>query len=170
MTPNALPKRWWLPPLLWSLAFLAGLIYTCASSETAREVVGKAVKNLVGLLATPFILEATTALVGLTIVVLWNQWRIQQEGDGWVYLAKTEPDAARVEAGADKAEHRLAAVVVSEWPDAELDFEARLAVAEGYLELGLGREALEHLSLLSAEEQAHEKAAALRLKASALLG
>lgn len=167
MDTTALPKRWWLPPLLWSLAFLAGTLIVLASSATAREVVGIAVKNLVGLLATPFILEATTAIIGLTIVVLWNQWRIQKEGDGWVYLARTEPDAASVEAGADKAERRLAAVVLPEPPDAELGFEARLAIAEGYLELGLQKEALEHLAMLSSDEQSHEKATALRRKAEA---
>lgn len=168
MTPTGLPKRWWLAPLLWSLAFLAALTLALVFSATAREVVAKGMMNIFGLLATPFILETFTAIVGLTLVILWNQWRIQKEGDGWVYLAKTEPDAVSVEAGADKAERRLAAVVLPEKPDAALDFEARLAVAEGFLELGLGREALEHLDLLTPEEQAQARAAALRVKAASL--
>ncbi|HCN27834.1 MAG TPA: hypothetical protein DIT64_03435 [Verrucomicrobiales bacterium] len=168
MTPNGLPKRWWLPPLLWTAAFLAVLIPALVFSATAREVAAKGLMNILGLLATPFILETVTALAGLALVLAWNQWRIQKDGDGWVYLAKTEPDPASLAAGADKAEHRLAAVVLAEKPDSALDFEARLAVAEGYLELGLGREALEHLDMLAPDEQAHERAAALRVKAASL--
>ena len=170
MARTALPPRWWLTPLLYAVAALTGGVAVLVFSATAREVVGRAFSMLVGALATPFILETATAIAGLVIVITINQWRLNREGDGWVYLAKTEPDADRVAAGADPASARLEAVVLPEAPDAAVDFEGRMAMAEGYLELGLAREALEHLDRLSAEEQTHERARRLRSQAQAQLG
>jgi len=170
MARTALPPRWWLVPLLYAVVALTAGVAVLAFSATAREVVGRAFSMLVGALATPFILESVTALAGLVIVITINQWRLNREGDGWVYLAKTEPDADSVAAGADPASARLEAVVLPEAPDATVDFESRLAVAEGYLELGLAREALEHLDRLDAEEQTHERAQRARTAALAKLG
>lgn len=169
MARTALPPRWWLAPLLYAVAALAAGVAVLAISATAREVVGRAFSMLVGALATPFILESVTALAGLVIVITINQWRLNREGDGWVYLAKTEPDADSVAAGADPATQRLEAVVLPEAPDAAVDFESRLAVAEGYLELGLAREALEHLDRLDAREQTHERAQRARAAVEAQL-
>jgi uncharacterized membrane protein len=145
MARTALPPRWWLTPLLYAVAALAAGVTVLVFSATAREVVSRAFSMLVGALATPFILESVTALAGLAIVITINQWRLNREGDGWVYLAKTEPDAT-------------------------VDFEGRLAMAEKYLELGLAREALDHLDQLSAEEQSHERARHARAAALAQLG
>ncbi len=170
MARTALPPRWWLTPLLYGVTALAAGIAVLVFSTTAREVVGRAFSMLVGALATPFILETATAIAGLVIVITINQWRLNREGDGWVYLAKTEPDADSVAAGADPATARLEAVVLPEAPDAAVDFEGRMAMAEGYLELGLAREALDHLDRLSAEEQTHERARRLRSQAQAQLG
>jgi uncharacterized membrane protein len=169
MVRNPLPPRWWLAPLLYTLAGLAGLGVVLAVSATAREVVAKAVMMLAGALATPFILETATALFGLVLVILINQWRLQREGDGWVYLAKTEPDARSVADGADPATRRLEGVILPEKPDAAVDFEGRLAMAEGYLELGLAREALDQLDRLSPAEQALERVRLARAAAEARL-
>lgn len=169
MARTALPPRWWLTPLLYAVAALAAGVTVLVFSATAREVVGRAFSMLVGALATPFILETVTAVAGLVIVITINQWRLNREGDGWVYLAKTEPDDDRLAAGADPATTRLEAVVLPEAPDAAVDFEGRLAMAEGYLELGLAREALDHLDRLSAGEQTHERAQRARAAALAQL-
>ncbi len=59
-------------------------------SPTASEVVWQAAANFFGLVTTPFILEATVALLGLTAVMTYNQWRISKEGDGWVVLPEDE--------------------------------------------------------------------------------
>jgi uncharacterized membrane protein len=163
MARTALPPRWWLAPLLYTLAALAAGGTALVFSATAREVVSRALALLVGALATPFILESVTALAGLVIVITINQWRLNREGDGWVYLATTDPNGTT----ADPATARLDAV---EPPDAKTDFESRLAVAEGYLELGLAREALEHLDRFDAQEQAHERVQRARAAAQAKLG
>ncbi|MBB5039896.1 hypothetical protein [Prosthecobacter dejongeii] len=136
-------KRWWVSPLLFTATLITATVIVCKVSDTAREVLAKAVMMVAGALATPFILESSIAIVGLVVVVAINQWRLQKEGDGWVYLAKTEPDAA-------------------------LDFKARLAIAEGYLELGLAKEALDHLNMLSAEEQKNPQVKAVRQRAEKL--
>ncbi len=170
MARSPFPPRWWLAPLLYGTVALAALGLVLGFSATAREVVARAVSMLVGALATPFILETVTAITGLVLVITINQWRLNREGDGWVYLAKTEPDADSVAAGADPATARLEAVVLTEAPDAALDLDGRLAMAEGYLELGLAREALHHLDRLSPAEQAHERARKARDQALAMLG
>jgi hypothetical protein len=91
MTPQAEHRRWWLGPLLWSLAFLGGLITACVVSEEAREVIGEGVGYLLGFFSTPFILEASAALAGLGIVMIINNLRLAREGDGWVEMeVKTE--------------------------------------------------------------------------------
>ena len=100
MTAPIPHRRWWLTPLLFSLGLLAALGTVWTVSATAREVLSKAVMMLVGALATPFILESSIAVIGLVIVVVINQRRLQKEGDGWVYLAQTEPDAKALAEGA----------------------------------------------------------------------
>lgn len=167
MSEAYFPKRWWLAPLLFVTAMLTVAVIVCKVSETAREVLSKAVMTVAGALATPFILETSIALFGLALVVTINQWRLQKEGDGWVYLAKTEPDAASVAEGAETPPARLDAVVLPSAPDSETDLSGRLAIAEGYLELGLNKEALEHLQLLSAEEQKDSRAVALKTRLGA---
>lgn len=165
MTDSLFPRRWWLTPLLSGIAILSGLVVAWNVNETAREVIAKGIMTLAGTLATPFILESSIALVGLAIVVTINQWRLHKEGDGWVYLAQTEPDAASVAAGAETPSQRLDGVILPAAPDKAIDLEARIAIAEGYLELGLKQEALDHLKLLSTDEQQHPRAQALRAKA-----
>ncbi len=59
-----------------------------------RETVMQAAANLFGFITTPFILEATIALLGLCIVMTYNQWRVNKEGDGWVILPEDEPAAS----------------------------------------------------------------------------
>jgi hypothetical protein len=162
-------KWWWLPPLLFTTVFIGGLTAASLVSETAREVLAKAFMFLAGAVSTPFILEITVAIIGLFVVVGINQWRMQKEGDGWVYLAVTEPDAASVAEGSATPPHRLDSVVLEQKPDLAEDFQGRIAIVEGYLELGLAREALEHLELLRPEERATERVKLLRMSAESRL-
>lgn len=152
MPTDQVSSRWWVSPLIFSGVLLALLIIVWRISETAREVLAKAVAMMIGALATPFILEASVAITGLIVVITYNQWRLKKEGDGWVYLAKTEP-----EEGKDTPPHRLDAVVLHEKPAVDADLEARLMAIEGYLELGLKAEALAALNELPAEERARER-------------
>lgn len=161
-------RRWWVSPLLFTATLITAIVIVCKVSDTAREVLAKAVMMIAGALATPFILESSIAIFGLVLVLVINQWRLQKEGDGWVYLAKTEPDTASVAAGAEVPPQRLDSVVIPTAPDAALDFNARLAIAEGYVELGLAQEALDHLQMLSPEEQKEPQAEAVRRRAEKL--
>lgn len=67
-------------------AVLAAAVAAIRQSPTAREVVWQAFTNLFGFFSTPFILEATVAVLGLIAVISYNQWRISRDGDGWVVL------------------------------------------------------------------------------------
>lgn len=83
------PKR-----ILLAITFAAGLtaiIIAVRQNQTAREVVRDAFAGLFGFFTTPFILEASVAIGGLIAVVTYNQWRILQEGDGWVTLPDPDP-------------------------------------------------------------------------------
>lgn len=168
MSEVYISKRWWVSPLLFTATLITATVIVCKVSDTAREVLAKAVMMVAGALATPFILESSIAIFGLVLVLVINQWRLQKEGDGWVYLAKTEPDAASVAAGAEVPPQRLDSVVIPTAPDAVLDFNARLAIAEGYVELGLAQEALDHLKMLSPEEQKEPQVEAVRQRAEKL--
>jgi hypothetical protein len=152
-TDEVYNKGWWLVPLFFTAGLIALAITVCRVSETAQEVLTKAVFNILGAVSTPFILEVSVAIVGLCVVVAYNQWRLHKEGDGWVYLAQTEPDPASLAEGAETPPHRLDPVVLPQKPDTNTDLNARLAIVEGFLELGLKKEALEHLNLLGTDER-----------------
>ncbi len=150
-----LPKRWWLPPLLWTLAIVAVMVMACIVSEIAREVLAKSFMLIAGAMATPFVLETSIFLIGIVVVVVVNQYRLlRDESDEWVYLAQTTPDSESLAAGAETPPHRLDAVVLRARPEAGTDHATRVAMVEGFLELGLKKEALEHLDQFSAEERA----------------
>ena len=50
------------------------------------EVWADWIGTLVGIMSTPFLLEASFIFIGLTIVVAINHWRRQREGDDFVEL------------------------------------------------------------------------------------
>lgn len=85
-TSAAESRRWWLGPLLWSLAILGGIVIACRVNETAREVVMEGVGYLFAFFTTPFILEASLFIGGLGIVMIINGLRMEREGDGWVEM------------------------------------------------------------------------------------
>ena len=169
MSEAEVSKQGWISPLIFTLAFIGGIVAVGIYSEVGREVLSKAVMFVVGVISTPFILETTFALLGLFIVIGINQWRMEKEGDGWVYMAVTVPDAASAAEGTSAPLHRLDTSVLAEKPDLAEDLEARLSVAEGYLELGLAREALDQLALLGAAEQSTERVRKIRTTAESLL-
>ena len=86
--------RGWLEAVLWSLGMIAALAAAAWLNETMREVLSQGIAYLFTFLTTPFVLEATTAFVGLCIVFAINGRRIAREGDGWVMMeVKTEDEA-----------------------------------------------------------------------------
>ncbi|MEP2777621.1 MAG: hypothetical protein ABJQ29_07720 [Luteolibacter sp.] len=53
-------------------------------------MVGDSVGTLVGLMSTPFFMEASFALIGLMIVIGLNTWRRHKNGSELVYLDELE--------------------------------------------------------------------------------
>lgn len=76
-----------------TLGALAGLLLFVWNHPTAREITLQGAANLFGFVTTPFILEATLALLGLVAVMTYNQWRLHKEGDGWVILPEDKKDS-----------------------------------------------------------------------------
>ncbi len=59
-------------------------------------VLGEWVGTMIGIMTTPFFMEATFAILGLVTVVTLNHWRQHKEGDEFVYLEQvTGPDVPR---------------------------------------------------------------------------
>ncbi|WP_395741523.1 hypothetical protein [Prosthecobacter sp.] len=77
---------WWLETLLWSVAILTGVGVAAYVNETAREIVAQGLAYFFTFFSTPFVLESSTAFVGLCIVMFINNRRIEREGDGWVEM------------------------------------------------------------------------------------
>ena len=75
-----------------TLAVVVAAVLLVLNHPTAREITLQGAANLFGFVTTPFILEATLALLGLVAVMTYNQWRIHKEGDGWVILPEDKKD------------------------------------------------------------------------------
>jgi hypothetical protein len=84
------------------IAGVAGLFLLLVMSTGLPGVAGEFFARIVGIVTTPFLLEATMIILGFLIVILLNHWRHQREGaDELVYLdevkdaPKEVPDQAR---------------------------------------------------------------------------
>lgn len=161
-------KRGWLAPVSWSVAAVFAAAAALYSSATAREVAAESARTIFQIVTSPFVLEATLAILGLCIVIAINQRRIQKEGDGWVYLETHEPATDASEAS--DPPHRHDGVVWQEKPGAFDDAGTSLEVAEGYLDLGLGEDALRELESMPAAAREQEKAVGLRIRALVMTG
>lgn len=93
-TPATESRRWWLGPVLWSLAILGGLVIAFWMNETAREVILQGIGYLFAFFTTPFVLEASLFIGGLGIVIIINGLRMEREGDGWVEMEVKEEKPA----------------------------------------------------------------------------
>ena len=73
------------------VAILAVLtVAFCGTLVGWRHVPGLAgewLGMMVGVMTTPFLLEASFAILGLTVVLALNSWRLRRAGDEWVDLA-----------------------------------------------------------------------------------
>lgn len=59
-------------------------------------VVGEWLGTIMGILTTPFFMEASFVILGLVIVVTLNHWRRIKDGDEFVYLEQVDgPDAPK---------------------------------------------------------------------------
>ena len=59
-------------------------------------LLGEWVGTMVGILTTPFFMEASFAILGLVIVISLNHWRQHKDGDEFVYLEQVSgPEVPR---------------------------------------------------------------------------
>ncbi len=137
--PAAAKNRPWLGPLIWSALAAIGLAVVLALSPVAREVTAQSAVALFQFFTTPFVLETSVFIAGLLIVLTINQWRMSRNQDEWVYLEQPQPPGGN--ASADTPPHRLDAVIWKERPEVFDEAAAESSVIEGYLALGLVKEA-----------------------------
>jgi predicted permease len=72
--------------LLWIVIVMTTFGVLLKNNATAREIVGEGFAVLFGFFTTPFILESSSAVVGLLILLQWNQWQRRKDVDEWVEM------------------------------------------------------------------------------------
>lgn len=119
-------------------------------------VLGEWVGIMMGVVTTPFILEASFFLVGLMIVIFLNNYRRHREGDEFVYLERVEgPDVPLdLPEQARWAVYRSAPLAAGDPP--------LLAQAEGAMEIGDFAAAIQCIGEMGAGEL--EEPATLRVR------
>lgn len=103
-TPPPSSRREWLEPLIWSSALIGAFITAACLNEDIAEVAKQGLAYLFTFVTTPFVLEATTAFIGLCVVFAINNRRIAREGDGWV-LMEVKVDDTHAPAAEEKKEN-----------------------------------------------------------------
>jgi hypothetical protein len=134
--------RWIIVPLAWLVLVAAGITALLVTSETAREVTLDSLQLAFSIVTTPFILESLSAMLFLLGLLAYNRWRLQKEGDGWVYLMTQESEVVGNGPGATRQIH---SVILPHRPEPVNEDEDEAGVIEGYLELGLAAQALQEL-------------------------
>lgn len=94
-----LPARgWWITPLICAILFVAGIAVVWQTSEIGQELLAKSFMTIAGYLATPFILETSAALLGLVVVLVFNEYRRAKDGPDYVeMMVEDEKPATGVE-------------------------------------------------------------------------
>ncbi len=148
--------RRFIVPLVCLLLFAGAVAALLMTSATAREVVLDWLQLAFTIVTTPFILETTVASLFLLGLLAFNRWRLQKEGDGWVYLMTQETGT-----GVAPKVHSMILPNKPEPVDEELD---EVGVIEGYLELGLAAQAMEEMNRAQMEQLQTLEATLLRIR------
>jgi hypothetical protein len=146
MSSQSASRHLW--PWLWTLLGVAGLALLLVLNPNAREVARDTIAVLFAILTTPFILESTIAIVGLIVVLTYNQWRLKKDGDEWVYMVTQEDSGVSPTTGEKLPKaitQRLQGIVLKDKPVPLDESQAITGVIEGYLELGMPSQALDEL-------------------------
>ncbi|MES2441068.1 MAG: hypothetical protein V4584_18540 [Verrucomicrobiota bacterium] len=119
-------------------------------------LLGEWVGTMLGILTTPFFMEATFATLGLVTVISLNHWRIKKDGDEFVYLDQISgPELPQ-----NLPDHAKWAIYRQQPLDAENP--SLLAQAEGAFAIGDYTAATQWIGEMSAEEL--RQPATLRLR------
>ena len=120
-------------------------------------LLGEWVGTMIGILTTPFFMEASFIILGLVIVIGLNLWRQHKDGDEFVYLEQVAgPDVPK-----DLPDHAKWAV----YREKPLDGEemSRLGLAEGAFAIGDYPATAECIGAMSRDELQQPDTLRLRL-------
>jgi hypothetical protein len=96
-------RRFWISALVGVVTVMLGLwgiVSLVGSNSEAAEVITGALGLLASIFSSPFIMEASLALIGLTILLTYNQYRRERdEQDEWVLLPREESADSSVDDG-----------------------------------------------------------------------
>lgn len=123
-------------------------------------LLGEWVGTMAGIITTPFVMESSFAVIGLTIVICINHWRQKKAGDELMYLERVD-DAEGLPDHASWALYRDA-----------LDGEVPplLVRAEGALAIGDHETAAECIAAMPEEELKRAEVLAVRLELARATG
>ncbi len=124
-------------------------------------VAGEWLGFVAGVVTTPFFMEASFAVLGLSLVLVLNHWRQKKAGDELVYLEQVEPEAGL-------PEHATWAVFKEPPLDAELP--TALERAEGAMAIGDHQAAGEILASMTEAELRLPGTLAIRLELARAAG
>ena len=127
-------------------------------------LLGEWIGTMVGVMTTPFFLEASFVIIGLMVVVVVNHWRQKRAGEELVYLEQVEgPDVP-----GGLPEHAKWAVFREKPLEGEIP--SLLVQAEGALAIGDFDGAAELLGGMAEEELKHPETLALRIELARATG
>jgi hypothetical protein len=124
-------------------------------------VFGEWLGFVVGVVTTPFFMEASFALLGISIVVFLNHLRQKRAGDEFVYLEQVDRDSGL-------PEHASWAVFKEKPLDVEMP--TALEEAEGAMGIGDHQAVAEILANMSEEELGMPRTLAVRLELAKAAG
>lgn len=145
--------------LMGGFILLAITVSVCGAligSRYQQGLIGEWVSLMVGIMTTPFFMEASFVILGLIIVISINTWRRRKEGDELVYLERVDAaDAAGL------PDHASWAVFAKQPLAGEVP--SRLVQAEGALAIGDFESAADQLGAMSQEQLNHPDCLQLRI-------
>lgn len=127
-------------------------------------LLGEWIGMMIGVMTTPFFLEASFICIGLTLVVAINHWRQKRDGDEFVYLEQVDEPGEP----AGLPEHAKFAVYREKPLPGEMP--TLLAQAEGALAIGDHEAAAEWIGAMSEAELKREETLFLRVQLAKATG
>ncbi|MBC8127044.1 MAG: hypothetical protein H8M99_07860 [Gloeobacteraceae cyanobacterium ES-bin-144] len=119
-------------------------------------LLGEWIGMMIGLMTTPFFLEASFFVIGLTLVVAINHWNQKRDGEEFVYLEQ-------VKGGASKLPDHAKWAIYQKEPLAGEE-PSLLAQAEGALAIGDYEAATELIGKMSEAEMKRPETLRLRIE------
>ncbi len=144
------------------VAGIGGLFLLLVMAANLPGLAGEFFSRIMGIVTTPFLLEASLAVLGLVLVIAINHWRQRREGDELVYLDE-------VRGAPDELPEQARWAVYRQQPlDPENPGPADLL--EGALAIGDHETAVEVLADMSDEERHRPEVMRLRIELAKATG